>query len=264
MMRFGVVISVAAFLLALGANAYADVTISTETTLANGAPSARVLYLTAGEVKVDTPKTAIIFELGAGKITTVMKEKKEYMELDLKALGDRMADAAALMKQKMDAVPEAQRKMIEAMMAQHAPGMSAPKTKTSYEKAGDSKTIGAWPCQVFHTRKDGRLVADLCIAPVDAVGVTPADLASFRALAQAMAKSLPNAIRNNASFMDFDDQTKQVGFAGIPVETIVYAGGNAVSTTTVKSVDHAAIAPDAFAIPAGFTKKKMPAFLGGL
>jgi hypothetical protein len=264
MMRYGVLISAAISFLALGASARADVTISTETTLANAAPSARVLYLTAGAVKVDTPKTAIIFELGAGKITTVMKEKKEYMDLDLKALGDRMADAAALMKQKMDAVPEAQRKMIEAMMAQHAPGLNAAKVKTTYEKTGDSKTIGAWPCQVFHSRKDGKLVADLCIAPVDTVGVTPDDLAVFRALGQAMAKSLPDAIRNSASFMDFDDQTQQIGFAGIPVETIVYAGGKAVSTTTVKSVDHAAIAPDAFAVPAGFAKRKMPAFLGGL
>lgn len=263
-MRYGLFMS-AIVLTAAGfaADAYADVTVTAETTIANGAPSPRAIYLTADQVKVDTPKSAIIFNTGAGSVVVVMKEKKEYMDLDLKAIGDRIASAEAMMKEKLQSVPDAQRKMVEAMMAQHMPG-AAPKIPTVYEKTGASKTIGAWPCQVFHQKKGSKLAADLCIAPADAVGLTADDLAAFHSLAAAVSKSLPDSIKNNAAVVDFDDQTKQIGFPGIPVETIVYANGAALSTTTVKSVDHSPIAADAFAIPAGYSKKKMPSFLGGL
>jgi hypothetical protein len=134
----------------------------------------------------------------------------------------------------------------------------------SYQKSGDSKTIGAWPCQVFHQKKDGKLFADLCIAKADAVGLTAEDIAAIRALATAVTRSLPAIVKNNAAMMDFDEQTRQIGFSGIPVEAVLYRDGAAFSTTTVKTIDHAAIAPETFAIPAGYAKKAMPGLAGGL
>src|SRR5206468_1162359 len=116
-----------------------------------------------------------------------------------------------------------------------------------YEKSGDSKTIGAWSCDVYHQKRDGKLIADLCIAKADAVGLTEADLKPMRTLAQTMVKSLPEGIRSNAAVMDFDEQAKQIGFSGIPVEAVIYAKGAVASTTTVKSVDHATVGADAFA-----------------
>jgi hypothetical protein len=264
LMRYGTFVF-AAVLSVAPVTAYADVTIASETAGAGGAPSARVIYVTAGEVKVDSPKTAVIFEIGAGKMVNILKEKKQYMEIDVNALGARVNDVAELMKQKLKSVPEAQRKMIEAMVAQHVGGASGgPKIQMSYQKSGDSKTIGAWPCQVFHQKKDGKLFADLCIAKADAVGLTAEDIAAIRALATAVTRSLPAIVKNNAAMMDFDEQTRQIGFSGIPVEAVLYRDGAAFSTTTVKTIDHAAIAPETFAIPAGYAKKAMPGLAGGL
>jgi hypothetical protein len=258
-MRYGVFILAAALVAAPVAGAYADVTVVSETTGADGVASPRTMYLTADRIKVDMPKVALIFEIGAGKMVNVMKEKKQYMEVDVKALGARINDATAMMKQKLDSMPEAQRKMIETMMNQHGGLPGAQKAvATTYEKTGESKTIGAWPCQMFRLKRDDKLVADLCIAKADAVGLTADDLAALHNLAATMVKSLPEGITRNGAVMDFDEQTKQIGFAGIPVEIGLHVNGAALSTTIVKSVDHAPIAPDTFVIPAGYAKKNMP------
>jgi Domain of unknown function (DUF4412) len=258
-MRYGVFILAAGLIGAPVAGAYADVTVISETTGADGVASARTMYLTADRMKVDTPKFALIFEIGAGKMVNSLKDKKQYMEVDVKALGARINDATAMMKQKLESVPEAQRKMIEAMMAQHSglPGVQKA-VATTYEKTGESKTIGAWPCEMFHLKRDGKLVADLCIAKADAVGLTADDLAVLHNLAATMVKSLPEGITRNGAVMDFDEQSKQIGFAGVPVETTLHLNGAALSTTIVKSVDHAPIAPDTFVIPAGYAKRDMP------
>ena len=75
-MQYGVFILAAALIAAPLAGAYADVTVVSETTGADGVASARTMYLTADRIKVDMPKAALIFEIGAGKMVNVMKEKK--------------------------------------------------------------------------------------------------------------------------------------------------------------------------------------------
>ena len=93
---------------------------------------------------------------------------------------------------------------------------------------------------------------------IDAVGLTADDLAVLHNLAATMVKSLPEGITRNGAVTDFDEQSKQIGFAGVPVETTLHLNGAALSTTIVKSVDHAPIAPDTFVIPAGYAKRDMP------
>jgi hypothetical protein len=255
-MRYSVFI-LAAALAAAPLAARADVTIVSETVSAKGGAGPRTLYLTADQVKVDTPKIAIIFQIAAGKITAIMKEKKEYFELDAKTISAATTGAAALVNQKLQGVPEAQRKMIEALMTKHGAMPGAP-IQMTYEKSGESKTIGAWPCDVYHQKKDDKRVADLCVAKADALGLTEADLAPLRALAHAITKSLPESMSRNAAVIDFEEQTKQIGYAGVPVEAVLYLKDIVLSTTTVRSVDHAEIAPETFAIPAGFAKKDVP------
>jgi hypothetical protein len=263
-MRYGVFILAAALIAAPLAGARADVTVTSETTGADGVASPRTMYLTADRIKVDMPRVALIFEIAAGKMINVMKEKKQYMEIDVKALGARVNDATAMLKQRLDSMPEAQRKLIETIMAKHGDLPGAQKAVvTTYEKTGESKTIGAWPCDMFQLKRNGKLVADLCIAKADAVGLTADDLAALHNLAATMVKSLPEGITRNGAVMDFDEQSKQIGFAGIPVEIALHLNGAVFSTTIVKSIDHAAIAPDTFVIPAGYAKKNMPGLTVG-
>lgn len=258
-MRYGAPFSIAALGALLATPALAAVEISSVAINADGKTSQHIVSLTSDRAKVDTERTEIIVRDDTGKLVMLSKEKREYTEVDSKELNARMSQV-----QQLQALPEAQRKQVEAMMAQRgmAGAISAPEAQPVYEKAGQTKTIGIWTCQLFHQKKDGQLTADLCIAPVASVGLTKEDVAAYRKFAEAMRKSVPPGARRNAALFDFDAQTKQIGFEGLPVETVIYQDGKPSITTTVKSIDHVPLAADAFEVPAGYTKRDMPAAEG--
>jgi len=258
-MRYGASLAVAILSTSLGNGAFAGVAIYTEAVTADGKSSQQTMFVTPDRRKIDMEKIAIIVRTDTGKIVTVMKDKHEYTEIDPKQVSADIAAVQAQMQQRLQAVPDAQRKQIEEMLARHGvPG--EPAAEPTYEKTGQTKTVGAWSCQVYHQKRGGSVEADLCITPAAAVGITQDDLAAFRTFGEKMRKSLPDDVRRNASLMDFDAQTRQIGFEGIPVETVVYRDGKARTTMTVKSVDHAPLPPDLFEVPAGYTRKEMPGF----
>jgi hypothetical protein len=265
-MRYGLSLSVAVLGMALNNSAFAAVQITSQA-VTDGKTSQHTIYVTPERAKFDMDRIAIIVRNDTGKMLNLMKDRREYMEIDPKQIGARIADAQAQMQQRLQSMPEAQRKQIEAMMAQH--GVPAPGTpaagaaasepaKTSYEKSGQTKTVGSWSCQVFHQKRNGELAADLCIAPAAAVGLTKDDLAAFHTIAETMGKMLPAGANRDNAMMDFDAMTRQIGFVGMPVETVTYLAGKVLTTSTVKSVDHAPLGSDVFEVPAGYTKRDMP------
>jgi hypothetical protein len=263
-MRYGVFLPVAILGVMLGNAALAAVEITSEAVTPDGKTSQHTVYLTPDRMKFDSERVAIIVRIDTGKMVSLIKDRHEYMEIDPKQVSSRIADAQALLQQKLQALPEAQRKQMEAVFAQHgvpaAPGAPAqpPAVNSSYEKTGQTKTVGSWSCQVFHQKKNGALSADLCIAPAAALGLTPDDLAAFRAVAESMSKMLPAGARRDDPMMEFDAMSLQIGFAGLPVETVNYVSGKVLTTRTVKSIDHAPLRPDVFEVPAGYTKREMP------
>lgn len=265
-MRYGVALSIAVLGTVLGNGALAAVRITSQAVMADGKTSQHIIYLTPDRAKFDLDRIAVIVRADTGKMVTLMKDKREYMDIDPKQMSADIAAVQAQLQQRLQSLPEAQRKQIEAMMGQHGmPGAQGKQhaVETTYEKTGQTRTVGSWSCQVFHQKKDGNLIADLCMAPVAAVGLTRDDLAAFRALGETVRKSLPDEIRRNAPMMDFDAQTRQIGFEGFPVEAAIYVSGKVRTTTTVKSVDHAPLPPDIFEVPAGYARKQIPDFAIG-
>lgn len=262
-MRYGLYLSITVLSAVLGDSAYAAVEITAESMTPDGKTSQHSIYLAPDRAKFDSERIALIIRTDTGKMVNVMKDKHQYMEIDPKELSARVAAAQAQMQQRLQSVPEAQRKQIEAMMAQHGgvPGAQAkPAVKTSYEKTGQTKTVGSWSCQIFHQKRDGNLVADLCIAPAAALGITKEDLSVFHAFAETMGRLQPQGVDRNVAMMDFDAQTQQIGFVGLPVETVTYLNGKMLTTTVVKSVAHAPLGADIFEVPAGYTRMEMPSF----
>jgi Domain of unknown function (DUF4412) len=264
-MRYGVSFSVAALSATLGSSAFAAVAITSQAVTPDGKTSQHTVYVTPDRAKFESDRVAIIIRIDTGKMMNLLKDRHEYMEIDPKQISSRIADAQTQMQQRLQSMPEAQRKQVEAMMAQHgmpgasAPGATAPEpAKTTYEKTGQTKTVGAWSCQMFHQKKNGEPTADLCIAPAAAVGLTRDDLAAFHNIAEATGKMLPAGANRDDAMMDFDAMTRQIGFVGLPVETVAYLAGKTLTTSTVKSIDHAPLSPDLFEVPAGYTKREMP------
>ncbi len=221
-----------------GANA--EVQISMETS-ANGKSTPMTLYFAADRLKMDMGSMAVLYRADTGAVFNIMKDEKKYLAFDpatQQRMGAMMSAMQEQMKQRMQSLPEAQRKQMEAAMAKS--GMQepkpdlAPKPSSAYEKTGQSKTIGAWSCQVFRKSLAGGVTIDSCFAPLSAIGLKHEDLVAFKGLMERMRKTLPKSGDMNS--LNLNDQTQEIGFEGFPVETVTFAHGAPQITSTVTSI----------------------------
>lgn len=261
MWLFALVLGCAA---ASAGGAHAEVQISMET-FAGGKITPTTLYFAADRLKMDMGSIAVLYRADAGAVFNLMKDQKKYMTFDAttqQRMAAMMSQMQEQMKQRMKALPEAQRNRMEAAMAKAGmPGQkpdAAPAPDAAYVKTGQSKTVGAWSCQVFRKTLAGGATLDSCFAPLAAVGLTHDDLAGFRGLMEGMRKSLPKSGEMNG--LNLSDQTKEIGFEGFPVETVTSPQGAPQMTSTVKSIQHVSLPADTFELPAGYTKQEMPDF----
>jgi len=258
-MRRDLLTMVAMLGLAVTTGAEAALEITADRVDADGKTSPQNLYVLPDRMKVDTDRFTMIYRTDTGKAINIMKDKHQYMEIDPKAMGAGISAAQAAMQKQLQSLPEAQRKQIEAAMGHSAGGaMMGQSQDVTLEKTSQTKQIGGWSCTVFHQKTNGMLSSDLCIAPISAVGVTRDDFAVFKAFADSMRNALGSFGGRNLDMLDFDARAKQIGFDGIPIETVLYIDGKLKSTTTLKTIEHKPISPDVFEVPAGYTKQDMP------
>ncbi|MGA8172593.1 MAG: DUF4412 domain-containing protein [Methylocystis sp.] len=244
--------------------ARAEVQISMETS-ANGKNRPMMMYFAADRLKMDMGSIAVIYRADTGTMFNIMKDEKKYMAFDAatqQRMGAMMSAMQEQMKQRMKSLPEAQRKQMEAAMAkagvQDPKPDSGPKPSSAYVKTGQSKTVGAWSCQVFRKSLAGGVTIDSCFAPLSALGLTHEDLAAFKGLMERMRQTLPKS--GDLNSLNLNEQTQEIGFEGFPVETITIAQGAPQMTSTVKSIQHVSLPADTFELPAGYAKQEMPGF----
>lgn len=259
-MRFGgLAWGLAAPLMLAAASADADVQITTETTdTAKNETRTTTVSAAAAGVRIDLGRRVMLFQADTGKVYMLDSAAHTYM--DVSAMQHAASD---MMQQHLAALPEDQRKKVEAMMAAHggAPGAapsaaaSAPANAT-YDKAG-TKTVGSWSCTVYHQTANGRHVADLCMTPIAGVGLSEADIAPLRKLATAAAKNAPGGREDFGDRFDFDARSAAIGFDGLPVETTLFAGDQPRSHIVLKAIVHRDLPPDTFQLPAGYTPRPM-------
>ena len=220
-------------------------------TFANGKITPTTMYFAANRLKMDMGSIAIIYRADTGAVFNIMKNEKKYMAFDpatQQRMGAMRSAMQEQMRQRMKSLPEAQRKQMEAAMGKA--GMQGPKPDTApkpgaaYVKTGQSKTVGAWSCQVFRKSLAG--------------GLTHEDLVAFKGLMEWMRKSLREFDDKNS--LSLNDQTQEIGFEGFPVETVTIALGAPQMTSTVKSIQHVSVPADTFELPAGYAKQEMPSF----
>jgi len=240
--------------------ALADAEITVETTdLPDGKTHATTMALANDRVRIETGSRVMLFLGDQGKAYMVDPASKTYF--DLSRMGERMAGMNAAMQQRLAGMPEAQRKQIEAMMAQRGvtPGATqgAESAAQGYEKA-ESRTVSGLACTVYHETRGGQLIADLCIAPIGTVGLSETDLAGLKAMGETMKHAFGGDRLGPVARFDFDAQTRAIGFSGIPIETTVYSNGQPLMRTVFKAIDHQPVGADRFTIPAGYSERQTP------
>ena len=228
----------------------------------------QTMSLDGNNLKMDRPSGAMLYRGDEDKVFEIDNEHHAYTEMSPEAMAKikaKMDAAVAQMQQQMAAMPEAQRKQMEAMMA--ARGMPGPSDSPtvppvmSYQKNGAMRKVGKWDCQPYTLLSDGKPKADLCIAKLSDLGLTRDDLKPFIGFSVHMGKQM-TAMDQRVSpmtAMNFDALNKAIGFDGYPVETVYKLPMGPSITTTVQSVEHRDAPAGSFDVPAGYTKRDMDA-----
>jgi hypothetical protein len=252
----------ALFVLGAGGSATAGTVIALDEAVNDAAPQPRTMVLDTDRLHMSSATTDIIFRGDLNKVWVLRSKDHSYIELTpagIGQIGARMDQAMAQMKEKLAAVPDAQRKQIEAMMAAHGmgPGAASTPPPVTYEKAGDSRTVGDWSCAPYRIVVGGKASSEVCIAKLSDLGLSRDDLtgfASFGAFAAKMTAAI-GVMRSPMTTFNFDSMTKAIGFDGFPVQTTTKFGdGSRQIVVTLKSIQHEDPPAGAFDLPAGYTK----------
>ena len=250
-----------AVLAASAGAAQAGTIIAFDEAVDNAPPRPMTMTLDTDRLRLSSALFDVIYRGDRGKVWVLQSTAKTYMEVSPAAMAPmaaKMDAAMAVMKQKLAALPEAQRKQAEAMMAQHGASPAAPPA-TTYQKAGDLRQVGSWSCTPFLVTVAGKFTSDVCAAKLEDLGLTRDDLSAFASFGAFMSKVGSAMGRFNSpmgktdlDWTDLDSMSKAIGF---PVQTSAKFGIiGRQDVTTVKSVDHHDLPAGTFDIPAGYTR----------
>ena len=141
------------------------------------------------------------------------------------------------------------------MLFRSGAGSPAP---VNFAKAGGGKTVGSWRCDNYTKTVGNQKEEDVCIAPIAAAGLTAADFTVMDKFAAFMAPVTSSPMmRQRTDYMDWNEMNKAIGFQGIPLDTITYAGGKPTLQETVQKIEHVNNPAAIFELPAGLTKRDM-------
>jgi hypothetical protein len=261
--RFAWSAGFAAALLALGAGggAAAATVMSFDEAVNGAAAQPRTMILDTNRLRMSTAAIDVIFRGDLNKVWVLRSKDHSYLELSSAGVGQmaaRMDQAMAQMKAKLAAVPEAQRKQVEAMIASHmGPGAASAPQQVAYEKAGDSRVVGEWSCAPYQVVVGGKASSEVCIAKLSDLGLSRDDLTGFVSFGAFMAKmtAAMGVLRSPMTSINFDAMSTAIGFDGFPVQMTAKGGdGGRQIVVTLKSIQRQDPAADAFDIPAGYTK----------
>jgi hypothetical protein len=117
---------------------------------------------------------------------TINPEVKQYMAATLDSIKKNMSDAVAMqkkmkasMKEKMSEMPEEQRKVLEARMAESEKKAKATPAKIETKPNGKTETLQGLKCEVFIVSAAGKPIKETCIAKE---GIDSKDMAQLQSM----------------------------------------------------------------------------------
>jgi len=268
-MRHNFVFAGAFLVLGLCGNALAGVVVtSTQTKLDTHQASSIMVYVDTDRLKVVTPENTVVFRGDLNRMWMIDASRRSYMEMtpeSLQKMGAASAQlgaAAAILQEKLAQMPPEQRAMMAQMLAGRglgAPpgGSPAAPPQMSFIKAGGSKTVAGWNCDIYKKTVNGQQEEEICITPIRTAGLSAGDFAVLDRLTQFMAPIMSSPMVPRMDFMNWNDMNKAIGFAGMPLDTTIYAQGRPTTQQTVVKVERTAIPANTFDLPQGFTKRDM-------
>ncbi len=263
-MRYGLSILVSALVLASAQAGAGVVVTSAYKNLATNQNDVSTIYMETDRLKVVSPESTTIYRADQNRLWAIDMRRRSYTEITpqmMQQMSGQLSGAMAQMQQQLAVLPPEQRAMVEQMMAGRgvtgappAGGGGAPPT---YTRAGGTKTIAGWSCDVVRKTANGQQQEELCIARLATAGLTAADLRVLASLQTFMAPIPSSPMVPQGAYTSWRDMNRAIGFEGVPLDTIRYANGRPSTQETVTRIDRQTIAPAEFNLPAGLTQQTM-------
>ena len=217
----------------------------------NNMPGVSRIELSGGEMRTDAGNVSMLFDTHSGKMTVLMHDKKQYMDMQkvVETAGAAMAQANAALAN----LPPEQRAMIEERLGGRVPGMGSAKVDVSLMPTGASDRVGGYSCQVYRTQVNGAHVDDICLANVADAGISGGDQATLRKAFEQM-----RAMTEKMSAGMFRSPLNAMPLDKFPVRMTHYDdSGKIQQIVEIRSIQSGSVNGGDFAIPAGYTEQDM-------
>ena len=108
-------------------------------------PGVSRIELSGTEMRTDAGNVSMLFDTRSGKMTVLMHDKRQYMDMQnvIETASAAMAQANAALAN----LPPQQRAMIEERMGGRVPGMGSAKVDVGLTPTGASDRVGGYSCQ---------------------------------------------------------------------------------------------------------------------
>jgi hypothetical protein len=196
-------------------------------------------------------------------LTIINKQKKSYLVMDngtIKEQVGRMQAAQkqmmAQMQEKLQGLPEDQRRQVEKQLAQMGmgnPGAQQPVPKFSSKKTNRSESVNGINCNIYESYKDDDKIGEACIADPAALKLSKSDYQTLQGMfsfLRSMTKQFSfNSPGTKSEIGMFDD------VEGLPIK-VTNAQGSVMS---LLDISNQALSSDLFKVPDGYQQAEMSA-----
>jgi hypothetical protein len=228
----------------------ADSRIEFKTTEGAGAAFQSIL-IGQGKIRQDGDKnTSAILDPAAGVVTVLDHSRKTYTRLtraDVDQLAKTIDDLTKQMEQAMASMPPQMQERMKGMMGGAAGSLEVVDT-------GKSATVAGKSCRIFETKTMGKVAGESCLADPSAIELPASDRATVVA-AMAWGKEIGEKLLKGP----LSAVGGALPFRGglVPLRTKTIASDGSRTTSEFTGVTNTAASSESFAVPAGYTEKKI-------
>ena len=227
-----------------------------QTVTTNGTPTKSEVQVTRQRMRadIDSPngRQTVIFDGAKQVLYMINTARKSYVEMtkaEADQFGARMSGMMAQATKMLESMPPAQRAQMEAMMKGRGMSTTGATAKAEYVKGGTQK-VGKWICDLYEMRTDGKRTGEVCTVSPQTLGLTAADFAVTRQMADFMRALSPQA--SDSVFQI--GRPEEEGFSGLPVRRVSTVVGREV-ITEITDTRRQEVPDAAFTVPTAFTKQ---------
>jgi hypothetical protein len=239
-----------ACVLALTAATLADSRIEFKVTEGTGTAFQSIL-IGQGKIRQDADKnTSAILDPGGGTVTVLDHARRTYTRLtraDVDQLSQTLDGMMKQMEQAMASMPPQMQERMKGMMGAGAGSVEVVDT-------GQSGTVAGRSCRIFQTKVMGKVSNESCLADPSAIELPPSDRATVAA-AMAWGKEIGDKLMKGP----LASVGTALPFRGglVPLRSTTFGADGSRSTSEFTGVTNTEASADSFAVPTGYTEKKI-------